>query len=549
MEHLSRLSLRHRITTRFLVVGCACILLLLAGYWTMYAVARQILDNESTGRGITLARQLAYQAETPILSKHTTRLDELRENALREEGVKYVIITDQQDQILSSNNHQAWQTMVLPEGFQTGVCESAHALIRKHLLADELVYDIGIRVPPLSPAAQSEVEARTAPETSKAPQQSTCTGTIHLGFSLQSATHRRTSLFLLTGGLSALTVLIGLGVMTQASRTLFTPLYTIIHHAQHIAGGDESPSYNMSLHNELGVLQSALSRVSHILTDKATYLKKSCKQISKNTDNLIDMSEQQTSFAEKQEHLLNQISGNVAMITETSQRISSHLHHVLSLLESFQQSAQQIKTTIHNVTGAIEDIRTQVVSNTERVVVLGEKIAQIRNVVKIITTIADQTKIIAINASIEAAGAGETGWRFSVVATEVRRLANTVVEAVDEIKDSVSSIQTATSELILSSETDIRKVDQGALLIVETDEALHSMIAMLEKTTRSAHEIVRSVQDQQGEHQQLSDGLTSLSSLSEQAAENCKRTSNIVHELRSLAEELDEMSQGTLTQT
>ncbi len=79
---------------------------------------------------------------------------------------------------------------------------------------------------------------------------------------------------------------------------------------------------------------------------------------------------------------------------------------------------------------------------------------------KIITTIADQTKLITFNASIEAAGAGEAGGRFSVVATEVRRLANTVVESVEEMKNSVSSIQTAASELILSSETGIHKVNQ-----------------------------------------------------------------------------------------
>jgi methyl-accepting chemotaxis protein len=196
-----------------------------------------------------------------------------------------------------------------------------------------------------------------------------------------------------------------------------------------------------------------------------------------------------------------------------------------------------VKNTMENM----EEMREQTVKNTEQVVLLGEKIAQIHNIIKIINTLADQTKLIAFNASIEAAGAGEAGSRFSIVAAEVRRLADTVVESVGEISSSVLSIQNATNELILSSETGMRKVNQGAMLIAESGQAIQQMTALLENITTSAREISRSMQHQFTENgKMVLQGIQEISDKTEQVIETHQKAHETARELHALAKELDE---------
>ncbi len=491
-----------------------------------------------------MTRQLGYHLEPPLRAQHPDAVKDLIKDILREEDVQYVVITDRHKQTFSSTTYQSWQTIVRPEEVYTSVCKNDQAVIRKLTLTQKSVYDVGVRIPLFSSPAASRPNAipQAAPE--RSPQQSQCGGTVHIGYSSQSAASGQRRLFLLFSGLAVLTAFIGISSITYVYHTFFTPLWRLMDLAKSISNGDTAKTRDQVLHNELHVLQTALSNISRIVTHSKTSLKKGCKQLAMNSETLLTISTRQTSVTENRERLLNRVSGNIDMLGETSQRIAIHLQHVLSQLESSRQSIQQMNTVLCKTTGAIEDIRRQVVNNTERVVSLGEKISQIRNVVKIITTIADQTKIIAINASIEAAGAGETGERFSVVATEVRRLANTVVESVEEIKASVSSIQTATSELILSSETGIRKVEQGSLLAVKTEKVLQTLTTSLEETTCSAHEISQTIHHQQNEHQQLTEGLTQLSSISERTAEHYQHADEIIRELSALVKELNDSLQG-----
>ena len=158
--------------------------------------------------------------------------------------------------------------------------------------------------------------------------------------------------------------------------------------------------------------------------------------------------------------------------------------------------------------------------------------------VKIITTIADQTKLIAFNASIEAAGAGEAGGRFSVVATEVRRLANTVVESVEEMKHSVSSIQISTSELTLSSETGIRKVNQGTDLVADIGRVLEHLLTLFETVAQAARTLYDALQQQQLQTCRVTESAKDASNNAESTLDMAKRSVEIARELHNVAQKL-----------
>jgi methyl-accepting chemotaxis protein len=241
-----------------------------------------------------------------------------------------------------------------------------------------------------------------------------------------------------------------------------------------MAAGDLRQSFQIASAPEIQLLEVGWSNLASSFQEWVTDLKRAKEHIALSSEEVLALAEEHVDVHQKQIMLLYQILQNLEDITASSGQSADSMAGLVQEAESGLYLVMNAERFIQNAIASIEEIREQVKKNTERVVQLGEKIAQIDNVVKIITTIADQTKLIAFNASIEAAGAGEAGGRFSVVATEVRRLANTVVESVEEMKNSVSSIQTAASELILSSETGIHKVNQGTSLVAEIGQTLAS---------------------------------------------------------------------------
>ena len=130
------------------------------------------------------------------------------------------------------------------------------------------------------------------------------------------------------------------------------------------------------------------------------------------------------------------------------------------------------------------------------IISLGNKVNKIRDIVRIITTITDQTKVIAFNAALEAASAGETGKRFAVVAGEVNRLADDIAVLTRQIREQVEEIQSSSSSLIIYNEDGSEKIAEGYELIKDLENIFKEIKSGAEITSNQAHTITVSTQQQ-----------------------------------------------------
>jgi methyl-accepting chemotaxis protein len=130
------------------------------------------------------------------------------------------------------------------------------------------------------------------------------------------------------------------------------------------------------------------------------------------------------------------------------------------------------------------------------IISLGNKVNKIRDIVRIINTITDQTKVIAFNAALEAAGAGETGKRFAVVAGEVNRLADDIAVLTRQIREQVEEIQSSSSSLIVYSEEGSDRIAEGYKLIKDLEDVFKEIKAGAEITSNQAQAITVSTQQQ-----------------------------------------------------
>jgi len=145
------------------------------------------------------------------------------------------------------------------------------------------------------------------------------------------------------------------------------------------------------------------------------------------------------------------------------------------------------------------------------IISLGNKVNKIRDIVRVINTITDQTKVIAFNAALEAAGAGETGKRFAVVAAEVNRLADDIAVLTRQIREQVEEIQSSSSSLIVYSEEGSDRIAEGYKLIKDLEDVFKEIKAGAEITSNQAQAITVSTQQQLKSSEKISFAIAEVS--------------------------------------
>jgi methyl-accepting chemotaxis protein len=145
------------------------------------------------------------------------------------------------------------------------------------------------------------------------------------------------------------------------------------------------------------------------------------------------------------------------------------------------------------------------------IILLGNKVNKIRDIVRVIYTITDQTKVIAFNAALEAASAGETGKRFSVVAGEVNRLADDIAVLTRQLREQVEEIQSSSSSLIVYSEEGSDRISEGYKLIKDLEDVFKEIKAGAEITSNQARTITVSTQQQLKSSEQINSAIAGVS--------------------------------------
>ncbi|GAA2510116.1 methyl-accepting chemotaxis protein [Winogradskya humida] len=194
---------------------------------------------------------------------------------------------------------------------------------------------------------------------------------------------------------------------------------------------------------------------------------------------------QQASGGRDQASAMNEITTTISELLITSRQIADSAQRVSKIAEETSEAARNGDATIEQTRASISAIRSQVDQIVQHMLALGEKSQQIGGVVDLVSELAEQTNILAINATIEASGAGEWGRRFAVVAEEIRKLADRTAGSAKEIRALIDDVRGAVNTTVMATEIGAKSVDAGSR---QFDEATGSFrrIAHLVATTNDA---------------------------------------------------------------
>jgi methyl-accepting chemotaxis protein len=222
----------------------------------------------------------------------------------------------------------------------------------------------------------------------------------------------------------------------------------------------------------------------------------------------------------------------------TSRQIAQSAQRVAQIAAETTNAARAGESKVDESQRSVAAIRRQVDLIVSHMLELGKKSQQIGSVIDIVSELAEQTNILAINATIEAAGAGESGKRFAVVADEIRKLADRVTGSTKEIRVLVDDVRSAVNTTVMATETGSKAVDAGSKQFLEVASMFKQIASLVGTTTEASREIELSTKQQSTAVEQVNIAIANVAQASKETEASSSQTLQTASQLSSLSEGL-----------
>ena len=253
---------------------------------------------------------------------------------------------------------------------------------------------------------------------------------------------------------------------------------------------------------------------------------------------------QQATGSREQSASMTEISTTITELLATSRQIAESAQRVAHISGDTAQAAGKGDQTVQRASESVAAIRRQVDLIVEHMLELGKKSQQIGGVLEIINELSDQTNILSINASVEAAGAGEAGRRFAVVADEIRKLADRVGGSTKEIRGLIEEVRAAVNTTVMATEGGAKAAEAGTRQFSELAAAFQGIVSSVTTATEAAREIELSTKQQATAVEQVNLAIANVAQATRETEASSGQTLQTAVELTHLSSELRRLVQS-----
>jgi|GEM_PF-3188027 len=330
-------------------------------------------------------------------------------------------------------------------------------------------------------------------------------------------------------------------IYITTSKSIINPIYKMVKIIQNVAKGDLTENINLKTNDEFEDISDNLNLLilkfrhllkniknsSSILADTIQNLNVTSKEISTTSNQQAASVKQIVSTMEDADRLSKDVVTKIDEVARISNQSKNFVEKGVAFIKRNLLQMNEIKNTNSNSIKGIKE--------------LSEKINNIWDIVNIINNIADQTKIIAFNAELEASAAGEAGKNFQIVAGEIRRLANNTVNSTKKIKEKINEIQHSSDNLIIASEEGTKKIKDGWIISAHLKKIFIKIINSSEISAKSAGQIATSVNQQASAFEQILLTLKQISAGIEYFVSSTKSTTETTEVINKMAYDLNKI--------
>lgn len=359
--------------------------------------------------------------------------------------------------------------------------------------------------------------------------------------------------------LSAITLLLGIGIAFYISRMISNPVKSMAVVAARIADGDlTQDEIQIKNKDEIGDLAHAFNDMAKNLRNVIQQINISANQVAASSEELQATSEQttqateqiasaiqeiasgsetQVSGSEQSAIAMEEVSVGIQRIAETSTTVRDSAQEATSLSEKGYQALQK---AIHQM----ESIEAGTKNTTVAIKHLTERSHEIGKIIDVITDISEQTNLLALNAAIEAARAGEHGRGFTVVAEEVRKLADQSRSSASQIVQLIQEIQEETETANYEMTQNIKEVDTGKDVIQKTGEAFQQVLNAVQQVNYQIQEVSATSEQISANTEEVSASVEQLAQIAKDASGQSQSVAAASEEQRASVEEINTSSEA-----
>jgi methyl-accepting chemotaxis protein len=325
----------------------------------------------------------------------------------------------------------------------------------------------------------------------------------------------------------------------EANESLQRSITDLLSVINQVARGDLSLRGKVTS-DALGNVSDSINYMLDNFTKVLERVRKAAMEVTACSNNILVAADQMQAGATQQDQEITNTSSAVEELTVSMKQVSNNAEASAEAARRALDAAEQGNRAVRDTLEGMQRIRASVQATAKKIKSLGDRSLEISEIINVINDITEQTNLLALNAAIEAARAGEAGRGFAVVADEVRKLAEHSRSATKDIAALIKAIQAETNEAVVVMEEGTKEVESGATLADQAGRALDAISSVVRQSAELVQEISLASKQQVRGTEGVAHAMQIISSITRQTSQGTRGTVATVSQLVKLSDQLNE---------